>query len=473
MSIRPKESRVGRGKTVKEITGQGYASEIPESSNEATAITNFQERAFIDYTEDAALTVDIRTQKSLFGRIDEDNNSIYPNVDKVVFEPTLGVFGFDFALTLIKQFSTEWESVQPQVSKFSVYKSPTITSQFRDVDEVLEKYYAELFEQFRAELFISGEQVSITGFDDYVSKFITFMKQKSMLFTREALIRTNKFHPDSTLLIYNLSEAPHGNDETALVDYYYDASFPAVSEFLLHHGLVLDRHSPWRFVVNLKSPQVTSPDKDREMPWTQINTKKLIADYFIPAYKSEATKAKELLVSYYNTFITTITKKKISQCSETLKPIQLDVNISPAVDSASVNLTVINFLIAVREYETKKNITSSMRQKITQELQKDINKIDAAYQVLHELMKKRQFFVPPKVMSRVDALVISNYLRCNGAHRSFSDGSWVPCKNIVEFLSKVKQNKGAPAVLESFLANINKEEIEADQEEILDIIDPF
>ena len=114
-----------------------------------------------------------------------------------------------------------------------------------------------------------------------------------------------------------------------------------------------------------------------------------------------------------------------------------------------------------------------MRQKITQELQKDINKIDAAYQVLHELMKKRQFFVPPKVMSRVDALVISNYLRCNGAHRSFSDGSWVPCKNIVEFLSKVKQNKGAPAVLESFLANINKEEIEADQEEILDIIDPF
>ena len=114
---------------MKEADGNGLVGYmVPESKNSATPITNFQDRDFIDYNEDTSQTVDLRTQKSLFARVDEDNNAIYPNIEKVKFDPDLKVFGFDFVLTLVKQFATEWQSVNNQVSQFSVYKNAAFTN---------------------------------------------------------------------------------------------------------------------------------------------------------------------------------------------------------------------------------------------------------------------------------------------------------------------------------------------------------
>ena len=142
---------------------------IPESKNSAPAITNFEERAFIDYNQNTSQTVDIRTQKSMFGRIDEFNNAIFPDVDKVKFNPQLGVFGFDFVFTLISQFAQECESLGNNVSQYSVYKNSAFTNKnFRSIEESFQSYYQELFEDFRRDLFDTGEEVNITGFGDYV-----------------------------------------------------------------------------------------------------------------------------------------------------------------------------------------------------------------------------------------------------------------------------------------------------------------
>ena len=460
---------------MKEADGNGLVGYmVPESKNSATPITNFQDRDFIDYNEDTSQTVDLRTQKSLFARVDEDNNAIYPNIEKVKFDPDLKVFGFDFVLTLVKQFATEWQSVNNQISQFSVYKNAAFTNKnFRSIDEAFQNYYNELFEDFRRELFDTGEEVSVIDFDSYVSKFMHFIKRTNAPITRESLIRTRLFDPHNCLLIYNLQDESHGDDEKTVVDYYQDVSFRVFGDFLIHHGLVLDRHSPWRFVVNIKSPQVQTPSKDRKMPWEQISTTKLLSNYFIPAFKTEAGKMRELLVSNYNAFVPLANKKAVSQCASTLKPLQKDVNRNFADYGPSTNLSVINFLIAARENETKKSLTTSMRSKVITELQTNMDDINVAYKCLHLLMKQRQLYKPPTNLNRVDALVVANYLRCESAHRSSATGTWIPCKTPSEFFSKVKDKKGAPELLENLLANINKEEIEEYQEQILDSLDPF
>jgi hypothetical protein len=448
---------------------------IPESNNAAGSIVNYQDREYIDFGEDISQTVDIRSQKSLFGRVDEFNNSIYPNVDKVLFDPKLRLFGFDFTLKLIGQFALEWSSVDNQVSQFSTYKNINFANKnFRSIEEAFQNYYFTIFDNFRREMFFTGDEVNILGFDGYVSKFASFLQKNKFVFTREALIRTDAYHPDNTLLIYNLQdEQQHGDDEKTVVDYYKDVSFDALGDFLIHHGLVLDRHSPWRFVVNIKSPQVVNPSEDRGMPWTSTTATTLLSDYFIPAYKTEAEIARKLLIDNYNEFVSFSTKKQISQCAVTLKPIQTEIKREFIENVAVVNLSVMNFLVTMRQQETGKNLSKSMKQKVFSELQGEVENVNAAYEVLHDFMKRKQLYVPPTFLDRIDALAVANYLNCLGAHRSAADGTWIPCKNPDEFYSKVKQRKGATALLESFLASINKQEVEEYQDQILDSIDPF
>ena len=242
---------------------------------------------------------------------------------------------------------------------------------------------------------------------------------------------------------------------------------------MLHHGLVLDRHSPWRFVVNVKSPQVQTPNADREMPWKEIGLTKLLSTYFKPAFKTEAEIARNLLVENYNSFVPLARKKAITQCSVTLKPLQLDVNRETVSTDASVNLSIINFLVGIREAETDKLLSKAMRNKVLNKLQLDTDDINSAYEQLHTFLKQKQLFTPPAVLDRIDALAVANYLRCEGAHRSPATGTWIPCKTPSEFFSRVKSRKGANEVLSTLLANINKEEIEEYQEQILDSLDPF
>jgi len=452
----------------------GKGTPLPEASNSATSITNFEDRAFIDFNEDTSQTVDVRSQKSLFGRVDEFNNAIYPNIDKVSFDPELRVFGFDFALTLMRQLATEWSAVNNQVSQFSAYKNAAFTNKdFRSIDEAFQNHYTKIFEDFRRELFDTGEEVNVVDFDSYVVKFMHFLKRNKLAFTREALIKSDSYHPHNSLLMYSLQNVDHGDDEKTVVDYYRDPSFEVFGDFMLHHGLVLDRHSPWRFVVNVKSPQVQNPNDDREMPWKEIGLTKLLSTYFKPAFETEAEITRNLLVENYNSFVPLARKKAISQCASTLKPLQLDINRSLVEGSEAVNLSVINFLIGIREAETEKMLSKAMKNKILNKLQLNIEDVNLAYEQLHTFLKQKQMFTPPAVLDRIDALAVANYLRCEGAHRSAATGTWIPCKSSSTFFSRVKSRKGANEVLSTLLANINKEQIEEYQEQILDSLDPF
>ena len=148
----------------------GVKFEIPEANNQQSAKVNFHERKSLDeliHREGLTdFTVDMRIQNSLYGRVDYDNNAIYPDGSKVEFEPNSEVFGFDFINEAIREFNEDWESLLFKLPQTSPYKSiQTMNRNYRNIEETFRNYHNDLFEEYHIFLFASGQETQIVDFD--------------------------------------------------------------------------------------------------------------------------------------------------------------------------------------------------------------------------------------------------------------------------------------------------------------------
>ena len=536
------------------INKLGVSIEIPDAKNSANAASNFNDRAEFDTIIPQELfesTMDLRTQKALYGRINPAGDAIYPNLYKVEFNSQYLFFGFDFMQIMLSQFINQWLVLaSTNLSQQAIYKQIQVRNQnFKSIDEALTPIYQAVFKDFHNELFSSGVGVNITDFDSYVNVLYRYLRDKKQRFTRESLIKSSSYPAYNTLLIYDLQRAPHGNDEKTYKTFYLDDSIYLMTQTLLRHGMLLDRHSPWRLALNLRSPQLKSPYKipdfdivlvtqiasmvmattgkqlpqearfqilkdffgtdadgnpkkpsaktEKPLNWGKgvianllnypiskpaadekfftVDEKKLLfpklmelypalgtsieqvfkkpsktlqkyamdqgnlwipKTYYVPAYMTEVSHIKNLLVQNYNIFVDTAFQKRIEACPKTHKPIQITPHRKKASMTDNNDLTLINFLINIREVEINKKIPQTSKQAILNDLQKTKD-VQSAYEKLHEVAKNRSKKVITHNMSRPDALLFANHLGCRGAH-PMKNGAWMPCKTHEEYISLTK-----------------------------------
>jgi hypothetical protein len=413
--------------------------QVPDASNFKSSVTNFKERKTLDELVDEEglfdETADIRVQRYLYGRIDYDNNSVYPNASKVLLGSPSYVFGFDFTQALINKFNEDWTQLAESVPTDSIYKTIQLSNKdYRDIDEAFRSYYHDLFSQYQTMLFITGRETHITDFDSYVTNFTQYCVDAHVSFTRESLIKSNHYKTDNTLLVYNLQEKKHGNDEETFQEFYMDSHILLMAEALLQHGFVLDRHAPWRFIINLKAPQFADGPEGKTL-------KTIFDDYYFRAYETEASHAVELLTTYYNNFVATARKKIIKEVvgpHKTLIPVQCKIERKQVLSSDHLKLTVLKFLLQMRQSEEEIKLLSTERQAVIQGLatQKKIS-LQAAYEKLHFFIKNKIRLDIKSNMSRPDALYAANHLGCNGATWVKNVG-WIPCKSREAFQSNLE-----------------------------------
>tara|TARA_R110000824_G_scaffold49406_4_gene138572 strand:- start:233 stop:1597 length:1365 start_codon:yes stop_codon:yes gene_type:complete len=417
----------------------GAKIQVPDASNAQSSVTNFKERQTLDdLVEEEGLfdqTVDIRVQRHLYGRIDYDNNGIYPNADKVLFSTSSYVFGFDFTNTAIDEFNEDWASLLPSVPNSSVYKSiQTSNKNYRDITETFRNYYVEVFGQYHLSLFTTGRQTQITDFDSYVAMFANHLIDANIPFTRENLIKSLHYQPDNTLLVYNLQEEKHGNDEKTFQGFYLDEHISLMAQTLLQHGFVLDRHSPWRFVINLKAPQFAGEPSGKTL-------KTIFDNYYIRAYTTEVVNVVEWLVTSYNNFVTTAQQKTIKQIKgpyNSLVPVQCKVSRDKVSATEDIKLAILNFLINVREAEEGTKLPIPYKQNLITLLGSDPKSgLQLAYEKLHFFIKNHLRLVIKPNMSHPDALSVANHLGCQGA-TFVKDMGWIPCKTKTDFATEVE-----------------------------------
>jgi len=545
---------------------------VPEAKNSATSIINFNDRrAFDSFIDETLLdhTIDLRSQRALYGRINPDGDAIYPNINKVTLDPQLLVFGFDFTHMLLGTFLMEWlQQSTLNLANSAIYKIVQVRNQkFQSVDVAFAPHYANTFTQFHNYLFESGRVVGVVNFDSYTTAFTNFLRDHNILFTREELIKTPLFKSYNTLLIYDIQQSLNGNDEKTYLTYYKDDSIYLMSETLLRHGLVLDRHSPWRMAFNLNAPQVSNPlgiesfktvfksklfvllknltgkelpspalefffklaypkqkddgtyettfavykeaaeflknypfheqktgqsglseEQNEKRFFTQEDRKRFAGDvkdlygvflgktlgnifvkpfthpdsgdyeivpgdigtaansYFIPAYMTEVKHTKDLLMSHYNDLVDKAFQKRIEACPQTAKPIQVAPHRQKVKPSDNIDLTLLNFLINIREAETDKKIPLTHRQAVLNLFQLaettpldpngviPLPALQQAYEKLHGIIKQLDYKTITPFINRGEALLWANHVGCNGAHE-MPNGSWLPCKDHTTYIS--------------------------------------
>ena len=570
---------------------------VPEAKNSATSIINFNDRrAFDSFIDETLLdhTIDLRSQRALYGRINPDGDAIYPNINKVTLDPQLLVFGFDFTHMLLGTFLMEWlQQSTLNLANSAIYKIVQVRNQkFQSVDVAFASHYANTFTQFHNYLFESGRVLEVVNFDSYATAFTHFLRDHNILFTREELIKTPLFKSYNTLLIYDMQQSLNGNDEKTYLTYYRDDSIYLMSQTLLRHGLVLDRHSPWRMAFNLNAPQVFNPlgidsfktvfksklfalikkltgkelpspalelffkiaypkQKDdgtyetthadlksaseflKNYPFHEQQTEKTTSlsvfdpitgkllsqktgqaglsveqlekrfftdedrsrffapvsdlyrvflgktlgnifvkpnkspisgdyeivpgkigtaanSYFIPAYMTEVKHTKELLTSHYNDLVDKAFQKRIESCPQTAKPIQVAPHRQKVKPNDNIDLTLLNFLINIREAETDKKIPLTHRQAVLNLFQlAETTPLDPngaiplpasqqAYEKLHGIIKQLDYKTITPFINRGKALLWANHVGCNGAHE-MPNGSWLPCKDHTTYISLTKK----------------------------------
>lgn len=422
---------------MKTITNvHGTQIEIPDASNTKSAITNFKERrSLTELVVDNDLfdsTMDLRVQKHLYGRVDTQNNAIYPDISQVSFNPTSYVFGFDFINKLINEFNADWESLVPSnLSPTSIYQDIQIENKdYRNIEETFRDYYHELFTEHREILFLSGDSIKVSDFDSFVVNFAEFLSRQNIPFTRECLIRSAKYKPQNTLLIYNFQKQDHGNDEETFQTFYLDSGIYLIASALLQYGFVLDRHSPWRFAVNLKSPPVISSKGS--------GVSSILREYYIKAYTTEVDNVTDLLVTYYNNFVEQAQHKKIKEVFSTqydaFLPVQCKIDRKLVNESDDLKLSIINFLINVRLGETGQNLSFQQKQSI-------LNAGLGGYEKLHSLLKGKIKLRLRTNMSRPEALYVANHVGCRGA-TFVKEVGWVPCQKQEDFANLLTMPSG-------------------------------
>jgi len=502
----------------------GMIISIPEGDNRASSITNFYDRRDFDDLIPTGLldnTIDLRSQRALYGRVNLYGDAVYPDIDEVSFDPVTKLFGFNFAKILIGQFITEWITLSflpTYLPNSAIYKRIQVTNnKFQSVDEAFTQIYSNIFDTFHKYLFETGVEFSVLNFDAYATTFARFLRNNVIDFTREKLIKTSAWKSYNTLLVYDLQQRAHGSDEETYEIYYLDPSIKLMSDTLLRHGLVLDRHSPWRFAINLRSPQVTTPSEDRTfvrqaqfkegfieqlieitttpstipltleegsqivdelfrigkdgnpLSWVKrwhaaqeilsakyketpidnlygsvvdlynsaffngTTAESLFAGGYIRAYTTEINNAKKLLTTSYNIFVEKAFQKRIAECPDTHKPIQLKPDRKKYKGDDDIELTILNFLLSVREAEEEITIPFTTRQAAYKLLQTKQG-VQKAYKKLHEAVKRLKYKKITPFMTHGDALLWANHVGCNGAHQ-MTNGSWRPCKSHADFIS--------------------------------------
>jgi hypothetical protein len=426
------------------INQYGTPVEVPDAANTKSAETNFKERKtlteLVDNRDLFDQTVDLRVQKHLYGRVDLHNNSIYPDASKVSFNTKAYVFGFDFVNKLINDFNTDWKSLAPDnLYAKSIYQEIQVENKdYRDIDETFRDYYLSLFEAHHENLFVSGEEVKIDGFDSFVGSFTRFLTEANAPFTRECLIKSSKYKSENTLLIYNLQKHTHGNDEQTFQTFYLDNGIYLMTSALLQYGLVLDRDSPWRFVVNLKSPQVVGSTLLENSGLSSV-----FRDYYIQASTTEVANTVDLLVTAYNNFVESATLKVTAQVLDPqfnyVKPVQCAIDRNTVTASPEVKLSILNFLINMRLSETQHRISPQQKQVILNLLQQQ--GLQAAYEKLHVLVNSKIKLRFKANMNRPEALYVANHVGCRGATLLKGVG-WVPCKTEEDWTQLINMPSG-------------------------------
>ena len=204
--------------------------------------------------------VDLR-KKYLYGKIDLDNKVVVPILEKMT-----GYRGevktFNFVADALEDFS---QDIMTKLTKGATvprgkFAGLTFSPRFKnDWKKEYVDYLSVTTESFKAKMLSSATDYNnIANFNQFLKLFLEFstdfVQENPISFGGYSISSKNDIF--TTGLAFDLNNESYGDDSVSSAEYFDDPNFNVYSQSAQNHGFIVDRHNPWRFVVNVASEKM-------------------------------------------------------------------------------------------------------------------------------------------------------------------------------------------------------------------------
>mgnify|MGYP003150048612 CR=1 FL=1 len=231
-----------------------------------SAITLFKSRKA--YKEDYAVgkgLCDLWHEDALYGRVDNDGMVVVPKktylLRIITSDKKAQIYAVNFVADAYKELQTKLKRHYKtgRIRQDSVFYSieaqramTNLTKKFNSVNSTVHRLFLDKYVLKHAHV-----RKSISGFDQYLSHFITWIQENREMFclTKTSVASSNLITAMDTGLAIEFSKDEKNDIDVKKVETYFsDPSYELYKQTCWRYGFMIDVNAPWRIVADLGSP---------------------------------------------------------------------------------------------------------------------------------------------------------------------------------------------------------------------------
>ena len=250
-------------------------------------------------------SIDLQSKRSFYGRLDLNQNTIYPDISKMV---KLYSNGKETEIFVLPFVNDAYQELTSKINEFIRLGKllpneilPLVAQEtYQSFESKYENNLKELLDLFFQNSINNGEINLIKNFKDFINQFIGFvsLSNVSLTMTKYSITRSNVM---STGLVIDTKKQKMDLD--IIKDLFYtNINYDTYNRLLLTYGFSVDKQAPWRMIFNIDSEIAQSYMSKYDIS----NTNDIFDMFYKRTYETDMSTLVDILLTYYNDKICTI-----------------------------------------------------------------------------------------------------------------------------------------------------------------------
>jgi hypothetical protein len=296
--------------------GEMIRNRVPFGTNELKSKMLHRQRSlYKKIHKDKDNTIDFWYNDTLYGRVDEVGNAIYPiNSYLKQFSATRQrskaeevVVALNFVVDAYSEFAADFDAQHKDNPSFIEEKylrsgGFTVKKGWRDPLTFHHSQVNLTYETFFGQYLQNDLSRSrrITSFDTFVNVFLEFLElvgTKSPL-TRSGLTTSLYCTPNISGLCLEFTTEDHSVDYNKHNDIFGSSFYRSYKDTAERYGFLIDKNAPWRLVADINSPNMQA-----FMYRYGVTVDNLFEKYYVKAYTYDLPTLRIYLKEFYESFI--------------------------------------------------------------------------------------------------------------------------------------------------------------------------
>ena len=313
-----------------------------------------------------------------YGRIDEQNNSVFPNQGLFAeIGPKTGqTFVHNFVAAAFADFEERIQSFLRSgyiAQGDSVFLPLVPKKGYVNAVSRHSSRMNQLSEHFVSS-FLSDKMMQISDFSTFLPLFRQYVLSNAPTnpITLSSYLISRNVSILSSGLAIEIYSGDYSDDAIKRELFYTNKNFALYRDAAYQHGFMVDKHIPWRIIADLNSPNM-SPYVSRYYLGTPSSSVFRVG--FNRAYEGDVETLVKLAVSFYNTLASRFPVSQTSKCSEPVT-IQRTTTTVDAVKSSTSAIVWLSLYAELRNLEIGMDYDENDMASIMENATDLLNKVD-------------------------------------------------------------------------------------------------